>query len=94
MNISGPGGMICNGSDGATTRVTFLLQHGSLSNLTADVATLRSTRTSPSVAVFAKGQVRKSRHKAARWFVAVVAGDGEASELWGSGCSSYLSRLG
>lgn len=58
VNITGPGNMICNGTDGATTRVSFLLQHGRLSNLTADMAALASTTNTPSVAVFAKGQVR------------------------------------
>ena len=59
MNITGPLGMICNGSDGVTTRVAFLLQQGSLPNLTVDVVTLGSTMATPSVEVFAKGQVRK-----------------------------------
>lgn len=83
MYISGSGGIICNGSDGATTRVTFLLQYGSLSNLTADVATLRSTRASPFVNVFTKGQVRKSRYKAAHWFVDVAARGGRLRSFEG-----------
>lgn len=57
VNITGPGEMVCNGSDGATTRVTFLLQHGLLPNMTADVGTLASTTGTPSVSVIAKGQV-------------------------------------
>ena len=57
VNITGPGEMVCSGSDGATTRVTFLLQHGLLSNMTADVGTLASTTSAPSVSVIAKGQV-------------------------------------
>lgn len=57
VNITGPGEMVCNGSDGATTRVTFLVQHGSLSNMTADIGTLASTTGTPSVSVIAKGQV-------------------------------------
>lgn len=57
VNITGPGEMVCNGSNGATTRVTFLLQHGLLSNMTANVGTLASTAGAPSVSVIAKGQV-------------------------------------
>lgn len=57
MNITGPGQLICNGSEGATTRVTFLLQHGSLPNMTADIGNLASTTGTPSVSVIAKGQV-------------------------------------
>ncbi|CAM9146187.1 unnamed protein product [Ectocarpus fasciculatus] len=55
VNITGAGGMICSGNDGVTSRVAFLLQHGPLSNMTADVASLASTTDDPSVAVYAKG---------------------------------------
>lgn len=57
VNITGPGEMVCNGSEGATTRVTFLLQHGLLANMTAGAGTLDSTTGTPSVSVIAKGQV-------------------------------------
>lgn len=58
VTITGAGDMICSGNSGATTQIVFLLQHGPLSNMTADVATLASTTDTPYIDVFAKGQVR------------------------------------
>lgn len=58
VTITGIGDMICSGDSGATTQVAFLLQHGPLSEMTADVATLASTTGTPSTAVLTKGQVR------------------------------------
>lgn len=58
VTITGAGDMICSGNSGATTQVAFLLQHGPLSDMTADVATLASTTGTPSIAVLSKGQVR------------------------------------
>lgn len=58
VNITGPGEMICNGTDGTTTRVTFLRQHGLLPNMTTDTVGLASTTVTPYVSVFAKGQVK------------------------------------
>lgn len=57
VNITGPGATMCNGSDGSTTRVTFLLQYGALSNMTVDTYTLKSSVATPVLTVFAKGQV-------------------------------------
>ncbi len=54
--ITGADGMICSGD--ATTQVSFLLQHGALSDMTADVATLASSTGTPAVSVLTKGQVR------------------------------------
>lgn len=58
VNVTGPGATICNGSEGATTRVTFLVQYGSLSNVTANTATLSSSTAVPTIAVVSKGRVR------------------------------------
>lgn len=58
VTITGTGDMVCSGDSGATTQVAFLLQHGPLSDMTADIATLESTTGTPSIAVIATGQVR------------------------------------
>lgn len=58
VNITGSGETICAGNNGTTTRVTFFSQYGSLSNITTDMFTLASSTSTPSVSVFAKGQVR------------------------------------
>ena len=58
VTITGDGDMICSGNSGATTQVSFLLQHGPLSAMTADVGTLASTTGTPSITVLTNGQVR------------------------------------
>ena len=58
VTITGEADMICSGDSGATTHVAFLLQHGPLSAMTADVGTLASTTGIPSIAVRTNGQVR------------------------------------
>lgn len=88
VTITGAGDMVCSGDAGATTRVSFLLQHGPLSDMTADVATLASTTGTPSISVLSKGQVRfcfKSSRPAAERNVAERPLERAATD--GSSCS-------
>lgn len=55
VTITGADAMICSGD--ATTQVSFLRQHGALSDMTADAATLASSTGTPAVSVLTKGQV-------------------------------------